>query len=110
MPWNLRVQRQAACHRAWRPCQAGTDSGTPDPPAISSPLWGVSDVALRPLSFVVDAGYLKWCLRRTGSDVTHVTCVYPLVAALLSSELRPEPHVSEMPQTQNPYDRGRLGP
>ena len=25
--------------------------------------------------------YLKWCLRRTGSDVTHVTCVYPLVAA-----------------------------
>jgi hypothetical protein len=32
----------------------------------------------------------------------HVTCVYPLVAALLSSELRPEPHVSDMPQTQNP--------
>jgi hypothetical protein len=22
--------------------------------------------------------YLKWCLRRTGSYVTHVTCVYPL--------------------------------
>ena len=28
--------------------------------------------------------YLKRCLRRTGSDVAHVTCVYPLLAAALS--------------------------
>jgi hypothetical protein len=46
--------------------------------------------------------YLKQCLRRTGSYATRVTCVYPLVAALLSSELRPEPHVSDMSPTQNP--------
>jgi hypothetical protein len=37
-----------------------------------------------------------------GSDVTHVTRVHPLVAALLSSEPRPERHVSGMSQTQNP--------
>ena len=29
-----------------------------------------------------------------------MTCVYPLLAALLSSEPRPEPHVSDMSQTQ----------
>jgi len=46
--------------------------------------------------------YLKWCPRRTGSYAAHVTCVYPLVAALLSSKLRPELHVSDMSQTQNP--------
>jgi hypothetical protein len=27
--------------------------------------------------------YLQRCLRRTGTDVTHVTCVYPLLAAAL---------------------------
>jgi hypothetical protein len=27
--------------------------------------------------------YLQWCLRRTGTDVTHVTCVYLLLAAAL---------------------------
>jgi hypothetical protein len=40
-------------------------------------------------------------LRRAGSDVNHVTCVYPLVAALLSSEPRPEPRVNDMSHTQN---------
>jgi hypothetical protein len=41
-----------------------------------------------------------------GSDVTHVTCFYLLVAALLSSEPCPESHVSDMSQTQNPHDQG----
>src|SRR5260370_18214957 len=27
--------------------------------------------------------YLQRCLRRTGTDVTHVTCLYPLLAAAL---------------------------
>jgi hypothetical protein len=50
--------------------------------------------------------FLKWCLRRAGSDVTRVTCVYPLVAALLGSELRPERRVSDISQTQTPHDQG----
>src|SRR5882724_632583 len=46
--------------------------------------------------------YLKWCIRRRGSCGTRVTCAYPLVAPLLSSEPRREPHVNDMSPTQNP--------
>jgi hypothetical protein len=46
--------------------------------------------------------YLKYCLRRTANCVTHVTCVYLLVAAAFESWPRPEPHVSDMSLTQNP--------
>jgi hypothetical protein len=42
------------------------------------------------------------------SDTPHVTCVYPLVAAFLSSDPRPEPHVSDMSQTQNPIMPGLM--
>ena len=38
----------------------------------------------------MDAGYLKWCLRRTGSDVTPVTASIPLSLRFLSSEPRRE--------------------
>jgi len=48
----------------------------------------------RPHAVTARTRCLKWCLRRTGSDVTHVTCVYLLVPALLSSEPRPEPVVA----------------
>jgi hypothetical protein len=56
---------------------------------ILSPLWGVSHVALR--AFELRGGHviLSGVYDAPGSDDTHVTCVYPLVAALLSSEPRP---------------------
>jgi len=36
----------------------------------------------RPHAVTARTRCLKWCLRRTGSDVTHVTCVYLLVPAV----------------------------
>lgn len=35
----------------------------------------------RGLLAAAETRYLERCLRRTGSDATHVTCVYPLLAA-----------------------------
>ncbi len=69
---------------------------------ISSPLWGVSDVALRAFELRSGRVILSGVYDAPGSDVTYMTCVYPLVSALLSSEPCPEPHVSDMSQTQKP--------
>ena len=55
---------------------------------ISSPLWGVSHVALRAFELRGGRVILSGVYDATGSDVTHVTCVYLLVAALLTSEPR----------------------
>jgi hypothetical protein len=68
----------------------------------SSLLWGVSDVALRAFELRRERVILGGVYDAAGSDVSHVTCVYPLVAALLSSEPRPELHVSDMSPTQKP--------
>jgi hypothetical protein len=52
---------------------------------ISSPLWGVSHVALRAFELRGGRVILSGVYDAPGSDVTHVTCVYLLVAALLTS-------------------------
>jgi len=69
---------------------------------ISSPLSGVSDVALRAFELRSGRVILSGVHDAPGSDITYVTSVYLLVAALLSSEPRSEPHVSDMSQTQKP--------
>src|SRR5258708_39849867 len=48
---------------------------------ISSPLWGVSDVALRALKLRHGHVILSSVYDAPESCVTHVTCVYPLIAA-----------------------------
>jgi hypothetical protein len=48
----------------------------------SSLLWGVSDVALRAFELRRERVILSGVYDAAGSDVSHVTCVYPLVAAL----------------------------
>src|ERR1700730_14748994 len=52
----------------------------------------VYDVAFAGLRAASWTRYLKRCLRRTGSCVTHVTCVYLLVAAAF--EFRAAPRTS----------------
>jgi len=48
------ARRQAACHRASRPCQAGPVPGTPDPPFWrKSPSAGLSPVAAQNGAFIV---------------------------------------------------------
>ena len=48
---------------------------------ISSPLWSVSDVALRACKLRRGRVILSGVDDAPGSCVTHVTCLYPLVAA-----------------------------
>jgi len=68
----------------------------------------VTDLAsLRPRPGAVVGYHTRIALRELGrrgpgSDVTRVTCVYPLVALLSGSEPRPERRVSDISQTQDP--------
>src|SRR5690348_15908854 len=71
------------------------------PAVISTPLWGVSHVALRAFELRGGRVILSGVSDASGSCVTHVTCLYPLVAAAFESWPRPERHVSDMSLTQN---------
>jgi hypothetical protein len=68
---------------------------------ITSPLSGVSHVALRTPELRGGHIILSGVSDAAGSCVTHVTCLYPLVAAAFEFWPRPERHVNDMSLTQN---------
>src|SRR5258708_28908340 len=69
------------CSRSQCVIRPGLGLGAHVAAVISSPLWGVSDVALRALKLRHGHVILSSVYDAPESCVTHVTCVYPLIAA-----------------------------
>jgi hypothetical protein len=72
------------------------------PAVILSQFSGVYDVAFRPFELRRGHVILSGVYDAPEACGTRLTCVCPLSLPLLSSQPRPEPHVRDMSQKQNP--------